>query len=398
MPTDTLSDAKCRCAKPAAKPYKLFDGGGLHLYVSPTGAKAWRLAYRRKVNGTAKPAQMSFGAYPEVSLAEARRRRDDARQVLRGGGDPMAPRRAARSITLREACTSYWAGRQDLSAGYVTNAMRCMETHMYPRLGDAALASITRADLLAPLNAMDAKGLHDYVRKARLWVAAVFAWGIEQGHCEGNPAAAIDPERAFGKRRTESFAAVQPHEVGALMQRLELEDQSLQSMLACRVLAYTWMRTVELRTLLKTDRIAPDMLMIPAGRMKRPRDHLVPLPRQAAAILDHMAERWPGSPYYWPGDRTQDRPMSENAVLYLLHRIGYKGRMTGHGWRSTGSTWANEAGHNPDAIELQLAHVDGSVRAIYNRSRYMDERRTMLQAWADWLDAQAEPATAQALR
>jgi integrase len=391
MPTDALTDAKCRSAKPQERAYKLFDGGGLHLYVSPAGARVWRLAYRRRVNGDLKPATISFGPYPEVGLAEARRRRDEARKVLRDGGDPMAPRRAARTMTLREACDAYWAGRKDITDAYRTNALRCMDMHIHPDLGDKAVAAVTRADLLGPLNRMDAAGLHDYVRKARLWLSSVFGWAIEQGHTEANPAAAIDPEKAFGKKKVEHFAALQPHEMPALMSRLSLENQHLQSLLAFRCLAYTWLRTVELRTLLKTDRIAPDMLMIPAGRMKRPRDHLVPLPPQAQVILDHMAERFPSSRYFWPGDRSLDKPMSENAVLYLLHRVGFKGRMTGHGLRSVGSTWANEAGWNPDAIELQLAHVDGSVRAIYNRARYIDERRSMLQAWATWLDAQGQP-------
>lgn len=389
MPTDNLTDAKCRAAKPRDTAYKLFDGGGLALWCSPSGAKVWRLYYRRRVGDVFKPATMSFGPYPEVGLAEARRRRQDARAELRDGADPMAPRRASKSLSLRDACDAYWAGRQDITDAYRTNATRCMETHIYPTLGDTPLGSITRAELTTALGSMNTKGLFDYVRKARLWLSAVFAWGIEYQHCENNPANTIDPEKAFGRRKVESFAAVEVHEVPALMQRLALEDQTLQSMLGCRFLAYTWLRTVEMRTMLKTDLVQKGMLLIPKDRMKRPRDHLVPLPRQAQEILEQMVNRWPDSPYVWPGDRTQDRPMSENAVLYLLHRAGFKGRMTGHGWRSVASSWANERGFNPDAIELQLAHVDGSVRAIYNRSRYVEERRTMLQAWADWLDSQA---------
>jgi integrase len=388
MPTDTLTDARCRGAKPLDKPYKLFDGGGLALWCSPTGAKVWRLHYRRRVGSELKPATMSFGAYPEVPLAEARKKRDAARQVLRDGGDPMAPRRERETLTLRQACDAYWAGRQDITDAYRTNALRCMDTHIHPELGERGLGSLTRADLLPALNKMDGAGLHDYVRKARLWLAQVFAWGIEQEHCQHNPAAEIDPEKAFGRVRVKSFAAVDLHEVPALMLRLALEDQQLQSMLACRFLAYTWLRTVEMRTMLWTDLQKDGVLLIPELRMKRPRDHLVPLPRQALAIIEQMRARSRGSRFVWPGDRSLDRPMSENAVLYLLHRAGYKGRMTGHGWRSVGSTWANERGFNPDAVEMQLAHIDGSVRAIYNRSRYLDERRAMLQAWADWLDGQ----------
>lgn len=388
MPTDTLSDARCRAAKPQGRAYKLFDGGGLALWCSTSGAKVWRLHYRRRVAGALKPATMSFGPYPEVTLAEARKKRDEARQVLRDGGDPMAPRRANQSITLREGCDTYWAGRKDITDAYRTNAQRCMEMHIYPTLGDRPMGGIERADLLPALNKMDALGLHDYVRKARLWLSAVFAWGIAQDHCPHNPAAEIDPEKAFGRRRVVNFAAVEQHEVPDLMRRLALENEHLQSMLACRFLAYSWMRTVEMRTMLWTDLVQPDLLLIPELRMKRPHDHLVPLSRQAQQIIEQMRARSKGSRFVWPGDRSQDRPMSENAVLYLLHRAGYKGRMTGHGWRSVGSTWANESGLNPDAIEMQLAHVDGSVRGIYNRARYMDERRPMLQAWADWLDEQ----------
>lgn len=387
MPTDTLTDAKCRGAKPRDKAYKLFDGGGLALWCSPTGTKVWRLHYRLRAGDALKAQTMSFGPYPEVPLAEARKKRDEARQILRDGGDPMAPRRERHTLTLRQACDAYWAGRQDVTDAYRTNALRCMDTHIHPALGDHALATLTRADLLPALNKMDAAGLHDYVRKARLWLAAVFAWGIEQEHCPHNPAAEIDPKKAFGRTRVQSFAAVELHQVGDLMRRLALEDPHLQSMLACRFLAYTWLRTVEMRTLLWTD-VVDGQLLIPAGRMKRPRDHLVPMPRQALEILEQMRARQRGSRFIWPGDRSLERPMSENAVLYLLHRAGFKGQMTGHGWRSVGSTWANERGFKPDAVELQLAHVDSSVRAIYNRSKYLDERRSMLQAWADWLDEQ----------
>ncbi|MCH2240939.1 MAG: integrase arm-type DNA-binding domain-containing protein [Aquabacterium sp.] len=386
MPTNTLTDAQCRAARPGEKPVKMFDGGGLHLYVSPKGARVWRLAYR--LGGRAQT--MSFGPYPEVSLAEARRRRDEARQVLRDGGDPMAPRRARQSLTLREAAEAYWGSRRDITDDYRRNVLSCLEQHVLPALGGRAIATVTRSDLLAELNKMADAGLLDYVRKARLWVSKVFAWAIEQEHCDANPAAAIDPETAFPRKTEEHFAAVDLHEVGDLLKRLALEDQSLQSVLACRFLAYTWARTTEARMMTWDEWPGEgDTWVINAGRMKRRRDHLVPLPRQAVEILKAMKARGRGSRFVFPGDRSLDRPMSENAVLYLLHRVGYKGRMTGHGWRSVGSTWANQAGYNPDAVEMQLAHVSmGKTRAAYNRARYLDERRRMLQDWADWLDAQ----------
>ena len=166
----------------------------------------------------------------------------------------------------------------------------------------------------------------------------------------------------------------------------------IQSAQACRLLALTWVRTQELRMMEWTE-IDGDLWRIPAGKMKRRRDHLVPLSKQALVILENMRQRGTGSVYVFPNDRSADRPMSENAVLYLIGRIGYGGKMTGHGWRSVASTWANEAGHNKDAIERQLAHApDDKVRATYNRAEYLPERKTMLQAWSDWLTKEGQPS------
>lgn len=190
-----------------------------------------------------------------------------------------------------------------------------------------------------------------------------------------------------------THAAITPAQVHTLMERLKFEDQ-LQSVIACKLLALTWVRTVELRTMLwaelEGEVDAWHTWRIPAGKMKRRNEHLVPLSRQAVELLAIQRMRCRGSKYVFPGEHTILRPMSENAVLYLLHRIGYKGEMTGHGWRSVVSTWANERGYPPDAIERQLAHVPGDkVRAAYNRAAYLPQRKEMLQDWADWLYADA---------
>lgn len=258
--------------------------------------------------------------------------------------------------------------------------------HLLPALGDLAIGSIDRAALLAELQRMDAKGLHVYVRKVRIWVGQVFAWAVENGHAQINPAAMIDPEKAFGRATVESFAALDLRDMPEFMQRLAME-RDLQSVLACKLLAYTWVRTNELRMMLWSE-VDGDTWIIPAGKMKRRKDHVVPLSTQAQALLRELRARSSGSEYVFPSDRRNDRPMSENAVLYLLHRMGYKGRMTGHGFRSVGSTWANDRGYNADAIERQLAHVpENRVRAAYNRAAYLTERRQMLQDWSDWLDS-----------
>ncbi len=379
MPTNSLNDARCRAAKSDGKPVKLFDGGGLHLYISPTGSKTWRLAYR--VDG--KPQTLSIGPYPAVGLAEARQKRDDAKAKLRDGADPK-PKRERVTLTLEKACEAYWAGRKDLSADYLSNATRAIEMHVLPRLGHRPIGQITREELLEALMHLDAAGKHEYVRKVRMWLAQVWDWAVEQGQATINPARLIRPEKAFGKSKVEHFAALELTDMPAFLERLALEKE-LQSVLACKLLALTWVRTNELRMMLWTE-IDGDLWRIPEGKMKRRRDHLVPLSRQAIDILEKLKARSRGGVYVFPNDLRTDRPMSENAVLYLIGRMGFKGKMTGHGFRTVGSTWANERGYNPDAIERQLAHApEDKVRASYNRAEHIGIRRGMLQDWADWL-------------
>jgi integrase len=383
MPTNTLTDRQCKNETASDKPKKLFDGGGLHLFVSTAGSKTWRLAYR--IGGKAQT--MSFGAYPVVSLAAARARRDEVKVILAEGGDPMAPRRVQRAgVTLSEANNEYWEGRRDLSDSYRTNAKRGIEMHLVPTLGARNIGSISRQDLMDALAVMDAAGLAVYVRKVRMWVGQVFDWAVENGHATINPAALINPRKAFAHAEVEHFASVELREVPEMMQRVALEG-SLQSVLAFRLLALTWVRTTELR-MMKFSEIDGDLWRIPRERMKRKRDHLVPLSRQAIALLAELKARSRVGDYVFPAEHRDDRPMSENAILALLNRIGYHGRMTGHGWRTVASTWANENGYNRDAIERQLAHApDDKVRAAYNRAEYLPERSAMLQDWADWLDS-----------
>jgi integrase len=380
MPTNKLTDNACRTAKPGDKAKKLFDGGGLHLFISPKGAKVWRLAYR--MDG--KPQTATLGDYPLLTLADARTKRDELKRALLDG---IAPKRkiTAGQPTLDEATRTYWSGRKDVSDGYRENAIRGIELHLLGKLGKRAIGSITRDELLAELAALDSEGKHVYVRKVRVWVGQVFDWAVEHRHCESNPASSINPKKAFGKAVVESHAALELTGVGPLWDRLELEGQ-LSSVLATRLLAYTWTRTQELR-FMEWAEIEGDLWRIPKGKMKRRKDHLVPLCVQALDVLKAMQARSRGSKYVFPAEHRLDRPMSENTVLALLYRMGYKGKMTGHGFRSVASTWANERGFNKDAIERQLAHSpDDKVRSAYNRAEFLPERRAMMQAFADWLN------------
>lgn len=383
MPTNSLTDRACKNAAPADKGQKLYDGGGLFLFVSPTGSKTWRLAYR--FDG--KPKTMGFGPYPDVTLAQARIKRDEAKAALREGLDPMAPRRKTKGgVTLDEAVETYWSGRRDLSADYVKNAKRGIEMHLSPTLGKRPIGSIGREDLLDVLRVMDANGLAVYVRKVRMWVSQVFDWAVEHGHAKSNPADAINPKKAFSVAKVEHFAALPLREIPAFLQRLSLEGD-LQSALACKLLALTWVRTNELRQMEWSEVDEKEALWrIPAGKMKRRREHLVPLTEPALLILKTLRARSRGGKYVFPAEHRDDRPISENAILYLIWRIGYRNKMTGHGFRTVASTWANESGFSRDAIERQLAHApEDKTRATYNRAEFLPERRAMLAAWAEWL-------------
>lgn len=381
MATNVLTDAKCKGAKPTDKPQKIFDGQGLFLFVSPTGAKVWRLTYR--IDGKAQT--LVIGPYPAVSLAEARQKRDEVKATLRAGADPKAAQKARKvGMTLDDAHTAYWSGRKDLSTSYLENERRAYEMHVQPMLGKRLMRDIARADVLECLNTLDAKGRHDYVRKVRMWLAQLWDWAIEQGEATENPPRSIKPERAFGKKPVEHFAALDLREVPAFMERLQAEGD-LQSVLALRLLALTWVRTNELR-FMRWDEISGDTWIIPAGKMKRRREHVVPLSKAAQELLAILKPRAGRSEYVFPADHRPDRPISENAILALIYRMGYKGRLTGHGFRTIASTWAHEHGYLSDAVEMQLSHApENKVKSAYNRAQHLPLRRQMLEEFSAWL-------------
>lgn len=382
MPTAKLTDAQCRAAKPRPKAYKLFDGAGLALVVLPSGVKSWRLFHR--VDGRQQTA--TLGLYPAVGLAAARLAAQQARTA------PPKPAAAVPTLTLADACSAYWAGRQDCTAGYRDHALSSLDHNLFAELGRVPVRDLTRAEVLRVLLLIDARGKPEAARRVRMWLAMVLDWCVEREHCTANVARTISAARAFSGRTVQHHASLPLAEVPAFMARLALEPP-LQSVLALKLLALTWTRTGELRAMrwaeLERDSAGvPTRWRVPAARMKMRRgvDHLVPLSRQAVALLAVLQQRAGSSPFVFPAERTQDRPMSEAAVLALIGRLGYAGRHTGHGWRTVASTWANENGWHPDAIERQLAHMPAdSVRAAYNAAQYLLERVKMLQAWADWL-------------
>lgn len=384
MPTNKLTDLACKRAQPVdGKAKKYSDGHGLYLYVSPLKAKIWRVAY--KFDGKEQTAVL--GEYPLLSLADARIKRDELRRKLLDGVDPRARTRAQPQnlMTFGQARTQYWDVRKDVAAGYKEDATRALERNLGPTLDNVPISTITKQMVLDALLPLDAQGKHVLVKRVRVWASMVFEWAIANGHCTENPAKQINPNVTFGRAPVKHFASIKLTEVPAFLQRLSME-KPIQSVLGCKLLMLTWVRTTELR-MMKWTELEGDMWRIPVERMKKRREHLVPLSSQALEILTEMRNRSRGSEYVFPNDRRLDRPMSENSILYMLARVGYGGILTGHGFRTIASTWANERGFPSDAIERQLAHVEGNkVRGAYNAAEYLPVRRQMLQEFADWID------------
>lgn len=403
-----LTDTQCRKAAPRDKDYKLFDGHGLHLYVTKAGARVWRQAYRRPSDG--KPDTLTHGPYPLVSLQVAREKRDQALLKLLDGQDPKAaaklaaPPEGQKNITLEKGSETYWDGKKDLSEGYRDNAKRGLELHL-AILWKRDMRTISREELLDCLNAMNAAGKFVYLRKVRIWASQVWDWAVEQGYAESRIPDTINPRRAFGKKKVKHFAALHERDFPEFWRRVHLEND-LISVFATKLLAYTMVRTKEMRfmewqeidafadLLAGRTQLLPDpaedwIWDIPEGKMKRGEAHLVPLPRQVRELLLQLWERRRrGSKYVFPAEHRDDRTISENTVLALIYRIGYKGAMTGHGFRSIASTWGNENGYEPDWIEMQLSHVDDNkVRGAYNRAQYLKGRRKLLQDLSDWIDS-----------
>lgn len=378
MATNKLTDTSCRKAPTPTKVKKLMDGSGLFLALLPSGSKIWRQNY--VVDGKEKVAV--FGPYPVLTLSMARERSLEFRRQLLSGTDPNA--KVAKVPTFKEACAAYWAGRKDVSEGYMGNATRGLAMHLEGAIGDLPLNQITRANLLAPLMVLDAQAKYVYARRVKVWASQVLEWSTEQGWCQENVAKLINAKTAFGRRTVEHHASLALGEVHEFFRRLSLEKE-LQSVLACRMLALTWVRTGELRMMV-WDEIEGDLWRIPAAKMKRGKEHLVPLPKQVVEMLPNLKLRCRGSKYVFPSDRRVDRPMSENSVLFLIGRIGYGGRLTGHGFRTIASTWAHDNNYLSDAVERQLAHTpDDTVKSAYNRAEHLALRREMTQAFADWL-------------
>jgi integrase len=387
-----LTDTAVKRAKPGPRPMKLSDGKGMYLLVNPTGSKLWRWKYR--VLG--KERVMSFGAYPDVSLAQARDSLDKARKLHASGADPVAQRKADRKASLTAAENSFesvarkwWAHwkptRTDQHAGQV---MRRFEANVFPYIGTRPVSEIQAPELVTMLKAIEARGVNDVAKRAHQTSSQVFRYAIAHGLATRNPAADIKPSDVLASRQKKNLARVDGKELPQLLRHIDAYHGAAVTRLAMKLMALTFVRTSELIGARWAEfDLKAARWDIPAERMKMKTPHIVPLSSQAVNILKTLHLVSGHGALVFPGERDHEKPMSNNTILGALARMGYKGRMTGHGFRGIASTLLHEMGFNHAHIELQLAHQErDAVSAAYNHATYLRERAKMMQHWADYLD------------
>ena len=385
-----LTDAKIRGAKPREKSYKLSDGERLQLLVHRNGSKYWQFAY--KFSG--KERVLSLGKYPGVSLANAREEKLEAQKLLRKHIDPSSHRKqekltaafrdrnsflaVAEEWRLRNADS--WTDKYNLKTwGRLTN-------HVFPTLARRPVAEILPLEVLAVVQAIERKGMTEMSHRVLRLCGSIFRFAVITGRCTHNPTIGLND--ALKPHRTTHFATLRREEVAGFLRKLESVSANEQNRIALKLLMHTAVRTGELRSARWIDFDLRRMeWRVPAEKMKMRREHVVPLSRQSLELLDRLREISGDQEWLFPNQQGRVHPtMSENTINALIHRMGYQGRIVGHGFRSLFSTILNEEGFNRDAIERQLAHQErNAVRAAYNRAEYLTERKELMAWWSNFL-------------
>lgn len=408
-----LTAIAVKSARPKESPYKLPDERGLHLLVKPTGSKLWQMRYR--FGG--RESMLGLGVYPEVSLQDARARRDEARQKLRDGIDPAAQRREVRSLQRLEASASAQLARGDavpgtfefvarewsakihrakVAPGTAETTLGRLERDAFPWIGPRPIAEITAGELLKALRKIEDRGNVETAHRVKDAMSQVFRYAIACDLCNSNPASdlrdALQPVR-----ETHHAAITDPAKLGALLRDMELYKGKPVTLAALKLSALLFLRPGELRHLEWSWVDESEALIrVPSMLMKRKqRDkeegpaHIVPLARQALDVLDELSRYTSAQRFLFPSLTSKLRPMSENTVRSALRRLGYgNDEMTAHGFRASARTMIAERLHqDPLVIEAQLAHaVPDALGRAYNRTEYIEQRRAMMQMWADYLD------------
>jgi integrase len=380
--------------KPKDKAFKLSDGGGLYLLVNPNGARYWRLKYRF----AGKEKLLAIGVYPDVTLAQARNRREEAKKLLGEGKDPGQERKLeklSRQLEIEnsfEAIAREWYKRRfdRWSVSYREEMMRTFEKDVFPFLGHRPIKDIKPLELLGVLSKLEDRGATEKARKVRQRCGEVWKYAVVTGRAEYNPAP--DLASALMTHEKEHYAFLTREELPDFLRILETYSGSILVKIAMKLTMLTGVRPGELRKAEWSEfDFEKQIWNIPKERMKMGRPHMVPLSNQVTSLLNQLRPITSIHTLLFPGRNDPKKPMSDMALTVLVRRIGYAGRVTGHGFRHTMSTILHEEGFNSAWIELQLAHVDkNSIRGTYNHAQYLDDRRVMMQWYADYIDSQAK--------
>ncbi|EOC2342255.1 tyrosine-type recombinase/integrase [Escherichia coli] len=385
-----LNARQVDAAKSREKAYKLADGAGLYLEVVPSGSRYWRMKYR--FNG--KEKRMAFGVYPAVSLAQARALRDEAKKKLAEGIDPSFAKKEeklVRDVQLNntfQAVALEWHGTKvsRWSEGYASDIIEAFNKDIFPYIGQQPVNEIKPLVLLNVLRRMESRGATEKAKKVRQRCSEVFRYAIVTGRAEYNPAA--DLTSAMSGHESKHYPFLTVEELPDFFKALSSYTGSPLVVLAARLLILTGVRTGELRGAFWSEfDLEKAVWEIPAERMKMKRPHLVPLSTQALEIVQQLKVMSGQYPLVFPGRNDPRKTMSEASINQVFKRIGYTGKVTGHGFRHTMSTILHEEGFNTTWIETQLAHVDkNAIRGTYNHALYLEGRREMMQWYADYID------------
>ena len=399
-----LTALEVRSFKGRERPYKVSDSGGLYLFVQPSGQRYWRLAYR----WGGKQQTMALGVYPDVSLADARAKRDSVRKILADGRNPVSVAREeelagklAEQITFQVVAEEWFSKCEREGRAEITlQKQRWLLDFAYPELGTRPINRVSAHEVYEVLRGIEAKGHYETARRLRGTCSQVFRYAVATARAERDVCA--DLRGALTAPKVKHLAALtKPAEVGELMCAIDGFDGYRVTHVALRLAPHLFVRPGELRQAEWSEfDFDEGVWAIPAEKMKMRRPHHVPLSTQALAIIADIRPVSGKHRYLFPCQGKRDRPMCENTLNLALQRLGYGGgRMTTHGFRAMASTLLNESGNwTPDAIERQLAHVDAnSVRRVYARGEYWDERVRMMQAWSNELDRLRAVALARSL-
>ncbi|EKK4016535.1 tyrosine-type recombinase/integrase [Cronobacter sakazakii] len=385
-----LNARQVDAAKPREKAYKLADGAGLYLEVVPSGSRYWRMKYR--FNG--KEKRMAFGVYPAVSLAQARALRDEAKKKLAEGIDPSFAKKEeklVRDVQLNntfQAVALEWHGTKvsRWSEGYASDIIEAFNKDIFPYIGQQPVNEIKPLVLLNVLRRMESRGATEKAKKVRQRCSEVFRYAIVTGRAEYNPAA--DLTSAMSGHESKHYPFLTVEELPDFFKALTSYTGSPLVVLAARLLILTGVRTGELRGAFWSEfDLEKAVWEIPAERMKMKRPHLVPLSTQALEIVQQLKVMSGQYPLVFPGRNDPRKTMSEASINQVFKRIGYTGKVTGHGFRHTMSTILHEEGFNTAWIETQLAHVDkNAIRGTYNHALYLEGRREMMQWYGEFIE------------